>query len=1219
MAFGGNPITWAELFDFSNNKEIKGAIKDLEKLTVTYESFAKVVSSGALGMFAQQQKDIADAVKLLVESSKELNITNKESQKILLQNAQKLQEYDAILQRLNETKKKVKQTEEYLSDSVNGLNQKLKKQLEEYNNLSKAEALTSEKGKQLSIDIATTRNEIKLLTDATKANVNTFVAAKGSYDALDRETKKLIKDLHALEGGMNSNSREAVNLKKQIADNTKRLKEFDAQIGQNFRNVGNYGSAFSGLTGQLKTYATGLITITALTQGITFAFNKSLSFDATKRSIEFVSGSAIEADRNLRFLRSTAEELGLDFEGLASGFKTFAAATKDTNLQGEQTRRIFRAVSEAAAVLKISTDDVNGVLRALGQIVSKGKVQAEELRGQLGDRLSGAFQLFAKGLGISTQQLDEFLKKGQITSDALIPFADQLEKTFGPGVANNVNSLQSAVNRLGNTFDTLFQSDSLSNFFAGLISGANKGLRALLNLDEQAQKLAVSSKSEALSAQLLVDEYEKLSSKVNTTTEEKTRLNTIVSTLVGQFGNSVVEINKETGALTLNIQATKDLITQKLLLANDKAAEDAQKYKKAIDDQAAALSNASISQTAYNNLVKQTGRTYNDVRKTLQDAFGSPANLAMASDEALNKVLSKEERALLSNYEATKKYKTEAKYAGESAKEFANNLNELGFTIDDVNKLLNPTAGPTPTITPFGAGDSDKAARELARKLKAAQDVLKATEKLLIEQAKLEYEQGQHTVENQIELERKIYDIRLDSINKQKSLFKKGTEEYIKLQAEEADATKDKLQKIEKLIEEYGKREQKRRDDLDKRLKERREAQRAVASAQAEGNMITESSNIELDLQRSKGEFFSGNNNEWTAYERQYKLRQRAMQETIRMRQEELDNLRVKLGEAADLDKDYLNKKKELIDAENNLKKESADYGIAQAQREAEAKQAVYAAAVNFANEISDAFFETQIERAAAEVENLQKQKEYELSIAGKNATAKQKINDNYDRELRKARRKQSQAEKDAAIFSATVNTVAGAVRALYDYPYPYNLIVAALVGAAGAVQIASIASKELPEYWKGRDNGPEEWALINERGAEIIEEKGGKKYIAGGGKKTVHKLKAGDKVHTHDDSIEMIEKMTKSRSDATDFIDSLLLGTGVYRQTNDNKTEMLASAVMKSALTEEQLSTAFSKAIDNITIHQTIMDERGFSEYNKKKNTRAEIFNNRQKFGGKG
>lgn len=58
-----------------------------------------------------------------------------------------------------------------------------------------------------------------------------------------------------------------------------------------------------------------------------------------------------------------------------------------------------------------------------------------------------------------------------------------------------------------------------------------------------------------------------------------------------------------------------------------------------------------------------------------------------------------------------------------------------------------------------------------------------------------------------------------------------------------------------------------------------------------------------------------------------------------------------------------------------------------------------------------------------------------------------------------KAAQAAAKAEKVIAIGRATVNTAVGVSRALAEQPFPLNFITAGLVGAAGAVQIATIAS----------------------------------------------------------------------------------------------------------------------------------------------------------------
>ena len=80
--------------------------------------------------------------------------------------------------------------------------------------------------------------------------------------------------------------------------------------------------------------------------------------------------TAIELD----FLRRNADRLGISFQVLSQEYSKFAIATQDTNLAGENTRRIFVAVAEAARVQNLSLDQIQGTFLALTQIVSKGVV-----------------------------------------------------------------------------------------------------------------------------------------------------------------------------------------------------------------------------------------------------------------------------------------------------------------------------------------------------------------------------------------------------------------------------------------------------------------------------------------------------------------------------------------------------------------------------------------------------------------------------------------------------------------------------------------------------------------------------------------------------------------------------------------------------------------------------------------------------------------------------
>lgn len=83
-------------------------------------------------------------------------------------------------------------------------------------------------------------------------------------------------------------------------------------------------------------------------------------------------------------------------------------------------------------------------------MLSKGNVQAEELRGQLGERLFGAFNLASKAMGKTTKEMNKALEQGQITAKdllpKLIPLMNELANNNG-ALAKQLQTAQTAQNR----------------------------------------------------------------------------------------------------------------------------------------------------------------------------------------------------------------------------------------------------------------------------------------------------------------------------------------------------------------------------------------------------------------------------------------------------------------------------------------------------------------------------------------------------------------------------------------------------------------------------------------------------------------------------------------------------------------------------------------------------------------------------------------------------
>jgi tape measure domain-containing protein len=193
----------------------------------------------------------------------------------------------------------------------------------------------------------------------------------------------------------------------------------------------------------------------AMQSSVKEIINTSAKFDSIEKSLLATSGSAKAAGESFDFIKETSLRLGLNLTSAAGAFANLQAAANGTALEGEQTRKIFTSVSAAMATLGKSSDDTQGALTAIGQMLSKGTVNAEELRGQLGERLPGAFQVMARAIGVSTAELSKMLEQGQVGIDVLPKFAAELDRTYKNA---NFDNIQSSLNRISTAWDTLVAS-----------------------------------------------------------------------------------------------------------------------------------------------------------------------------------------------------------------------------------------------------------------------------------------------------------------------------------------------------------------------------------------------------------------------------------------------------------------------------------------------------------------------------------------------------------------------------------------------------------------------------------------------------------------------------------------------------------------------------------------------------------------------------------------
>lgn len=187
-------------------------------------------------------------------------------------------------------------------------------------------------------------------------------------------------------------------------------------------------------------------------------FEASIKVDVLNNRLKYSEGDSGAAGERFDYLANISNKLGLSLDSVAQGYTTIAAASKGTIIEGETTRKTFEGITAAAATLGLTGEQTEGALLAVSQMISKGKVSAEELRGQLGERLPGAFQLAAKAMGMTTGELDKFMAEGKLMAEDFLPkFAEQLNNTFGGSAAENINTVGGAAAIAKNEFFLMYK------------------------------------------------------------------------------------------------------------------------------------------------------------------------------------------------------------------------------------------------------------------------------------------------------------------------------------------------------------------------------------------------------------------------------------------------------------------------------------------------------------------------------------------------------------------------------------------------------------------------------------------------------------------------------------------------------------------------------------------------------------------------------------------
>jgi len=297
--------------------------------------------------------------------------------------------------------------------------------------------------KKLSSSSARTKNNIKGFSAAFKELANNLEIGSKEFKEATAEAKKLDDELARLE--------------KRKPATGGRLKSAAQSVGAIAAGgvfggpEGALGAGIGAIAGGPAAAAVGAAIgaqVGQLRQALGATAEYAAGLDKLRIALRGVTTSAVEYQEGLDFIQQTTKEFAIPQEVVTRQFTKLQASVQGAGGNLEDTKVAFNGIVAAVRATGGSLADVDSALTATAQVFSKGKVSAEELRQQIGERLPGAFTLFAESMELTPQELDKALEDGKVSLQDFQKFAKAIFDRYGENAKVIAEGPEAAGDRL---------------------------------------------------------------------------------------------------------------------------------------------------------------------------------------------------------------------------------------------------------------------------------------------------------------------------------------------------------------------------------------------------------------------------------------------------------------------------------------------------------------------------------------------------------------------------------------------------------------------------------------------------------------------------------------------------------------------------------------------------------------------------------------------------
>lgn len=202
----------------------------------------------------------------------------------------------------------------------------------------------------------------------------------------------------------------------------------------------------------------GALTLSGFTNSV---YSATLELERFRNVLGVTITDTAELGDVMDGVQSISRRFGIDINTVYQEFGKFNTAAQLSGATTEEVMATFENMSGSMRVMGLDAGRQRLVWLALTQMFSKGKVQAEELRRQLGEQIPAAFNLMQSAIrefyDDPTLSLDQLMMDGAVSSDAVFLLVNKIGEAFGGQFQNAMERADTAVGNLANSWTYFLQ------------------------------------------------------------------------------------------------------------------------------------------------------------------------------------------------------------------------------------------------------------------------------------------------------------------------------------------------------------------------------------------------------------------------------------------------------------------------------------------------------------------------------------------------------------------------------------------------------------------------------------------------------------------------------------------------------------------------------------------------------------------------------------------